>query len=227
MTAKESRSDLEDATKKLEQLNRIEEQLARIERETMSRSNSSSEQVNHNGNQEIQEPAMEEIQDPDYQLILDAEPSPNTTLDENEQQVLAIASESHDEIRGEQSELEPAIQEPEIEPEQEVEPESECESEPEELPILSPPEELPTEDIEDNEPENIVYSKIDLEQDQNENIPVKNAETEETEELEELELPEVPADVQDDIDKFEELANLVDKSAAELTSNAGSISGER
>ena len=37
----------------------------------------------------------------------------------------------------------------------------------------------------------------------------------------------MPADVQDDIDKFEELANLVDKSAAELTSNAGSISGKK
>ena len=212
MPAPESKSDLEDATKKLEQLNRIEEQLARIERETMSRSNSSSEQVN--GNQE--EHVMEEIQDPDYQLILDAEPSPNTTLDESEQQVLAIK-----EIREEQYEQEPAVQEREVEPKPEVEPEAECESEPEELPILSPSDELPTEDIEDNEEsENILESKI--EQDENENIPVKNAETKE---LEEIELPEVPADVQDDIDKFEELANLVDKSAAELTSNAGSISG--
>ncbi|CAG5112466.1 Oidioi.mRNA.OKI2018_I69.chr2.g6682.t2.cds [Oikopleura dioica] len=232
---RESKSDLEDATRKLEQLNRIEEELARIERETMSRANSSSNSEQINGHQE--EPAREVVEDPDYQLILDAEPSPNTTLDESdhiepEMEEPKPAIEPEAEPISEQVEPEPedvesndveGAEEGQAEPEEDTEAEKEIESKA--LPIISPDEPEIEDKVEKTAEQN---SKIDQDEnaqlDTSQDIPESNTTQDDNEEEEEVELPEVPAEVQDDIDKFEELANLVDKSAAELTSNAGSIS---
>ena len=207
----------------------------------MSRANSSSNSEKMNGHQE--EPAREVVEDPDYQLILDAEPSPNTTLDENDH---IFEPEKEEPMSVKEPEAEPIaelveqVPEPEphdIEPkdqegeekaqaqqEEEKEPDGEIESTA--LPIVTPDE---SEYIKENttEQNSQIYQDEIAQLETSQDIPESNATQDDNdEEEEEVELPEVPAEVQDDIDKFEELANLVDKSAAELTSNAGSISGK-